>query len=112
MFSEYHASGSVTGAFMIRKGAFKYVDYPGMPPQLFDLADDPWEARDLAREPGYAGLVADCEAALRRIVDPDAADRAGAQRPGGAHRGAWRARGDHRARQLRLLARARHEARL
>ena len=47
VFSEYHASGSVTGAFMIRKGAFKYVAYPGMPPQLFDLADDPWEARDL-----------------------------------------------------------------
>jgi choline-sulfatase len=74
-FSEYHASGSVTGAFMIRKGDFKYVYYAGMPPQLFDLAADPWEARDLAAEPGYAGLLRDCEQELRKIVDPDATDR-------------------------------------
>ncbi|HVH78752.1 MAG TPA: hypothetical protein VM782_05135, partial [Stellaceae bacterium] len=31
-------------------------------------------ARDLAQEPGYAGLVADCERELRRVVDPEAAD--------------------------------------
>lgn len=59
---------------MIRKGPFKYVYYAGMPPQLFDLDTDPQETRNLAREPGYQGLVADCEAALRRVVDPDAAD--------------------------------------
>ena len=45
-----------------------------MPPQLFDLGADPQETRDLAREPGYQGLLADCEAALRLIVDPEAAD--------------------------------------
>ena len=45
-----------------------------MPPQLFDLDTDPQETRDLAREPGYHGLVADCEAALRRVVDPEPAD--------------------------------------
>jgi choline-sulfatase len=74
ILSEYHAAGAATGAFMIRKGPFKYVYYAGMPPQLFDLDTDPQETRDLAREPGYQGLVADCEAALRRVVDPDAAD--------------------------------------
>ena len=74
ILSEYHATGAATGAFMIRKGAFKYVYYAGMPPQLFDLETDPQETRDLARQPGYAGLVADCETALRRVVDPDAAD--------------------------------------
>jgi choline-sulfatase len=74
ILSEYHAAGAATGAFMIRKGPFKYVYYAGMPPQLFDLDADPQETRDLAREPGYQGLVADCEAALRRVVDPDAAD--------------------------------------
>jgi choline-sulfatase len=71
---EYHAAGAATGAFMIRKGAFKYVYYAGMPAQLFDLNADPQEARDLAREPGYRGLLADCERQLRQIVDPDAAD--------------------------------------
>src|SRR5580704_9027745 len=71
---EYHAAGAATGAFMIRKGPFKYVYYAGMPPQLFDLDSDPQENRDLAREPGYQGLVEDCEHELRRVVDPDAAD--------------------------------------
>jgi choline-sulfatase len=74
ILSEYHAAGAATGAFMIRKGPFKYVYYAGMPPQLFDLDSDPQEARDLAREPGYRGLVEDCERQLRRVVDPDAAD--------------------------------------
>ena len=59
---------------MIRKGPFKYVYYVGMPAQLFDLAADPQETRDLAREPGHAGLLADCERSLRAIVDPEAAD--------------------------------------
>ena len=74
VLSEYHAAGAATGAFLIRKGPFKYVHYAGMPPQLFDLDADPQETRDLAREAGYAGLVADCERELRRVVDPEAAD--------------------------------------
>jgi len=71
---EYHATGAATGAFMTRKGRFKYVHYVGMPPQLFDLDADPQEIRDLVQEPGYSGLVADCQRALRRVVDPEAAD--------------------------------------
>jgi choline-sulfatase len=74
MMSEYHAAGAATGAFMIRKGPFKYVYYAGMPPQLFDLDADPQETRDLGTDPGYRGLVAQCEFELRRVVDPDAAD--------------------------------------
>jgi choline-sulfatase len=75
VMSEYHASGSATGAFMIRKGQFKYVYYVGMPPQLFDLDADPQERRDLARDQGYSGVLQDCETALRQVVDPEAADR-------------------------------------
>lgn len=75
VFSEYHASGSITGAFMIRKGRFKYVHYAGMPPQLFDLDADPQELHDLGTEPGFAGLVAACEQDLRSICDPEAVDR-------------------------------------
>ena len=74
MLSEYHAAGAATGAFMIRRGKFKYVYYVGMPAQLFDLEADPYERRDLARDAGYRGLAADCEAALREVVDPEAAD--------------------------------------
>jgi choline-sulfatase len=75
VLSEYHAAGAATGAFMIRKGGFKYVHYVGMPPQLFDLDADPQEAHDLGRNAGYSGLVAACEEELRRVVDPEAADR-------------------------------------
>jgi choline-sulfatase len=74
VMSEYHAAGAATGAFMIRKGKFKYVYYVGMPPQLFDLEADPYETRDLGQDLGYLGLIGDCEAALRNIVDPEAAD--------------------------------------
>jgi choline-sulfatase len=74
VMSEYHAAGSATAAFMIRKGKFKYVHYVGMPPQLFDLEADPCETRDLGQDAGYRGLVADCEAALRKVVNPEAAD--------------------------------------
>jgi choline-sulfatase len=74
VLSQYHAAGAATGAFMIRKGPFKYVYYAGMPPQLFDLDSDPQETRDLAREAGYRELVVDCEKELRRVVDPEAAD--------------------------------------
>ena len=71
---EYHATGAATGAFMIRKGRFKFVYYAGMPAQLFDLDADPQETRDLALEAGYGGLVADCERELRAVVDPETAD--------------------------------------
>ncbi|HEU0063157.1 MAG TPA: sulfatase-like hydrolase/transferase [Hyphomicrobiaceae bacterium] len=74
VMSEYHAAGAVTGAFMIRKGKFKFIYYVGLPPQLFDLEADPQETRDLAPLAGYAGLVADCEALLRQIVDPERVD--------------------------------------
>jgi choline-sulfatase len=74
VMSEYHAAGAATGAFMIRKGKFKYVHYVGMPAQLFDLEADPYERRNLAQGAGYQGLAADCEAALREVVDPEATD--------------------------------------
>jgi len=74
ILAEYHATGAATGAFMIRKGRFKFAYYVGMKPQLFDLDADPQEVRDLAQEPGYRGLAADSETALRGVVDPEAAD--------------------------------------
>ncbi len=77
VLSQYHAAGSITGAFMLRHGTFKYVYYAGMPAQLFDLAADPGETRDLGQDDGYRGVLADCAAALRRVLDPDAADALG-----------------------------------
>ena len=59
VFSEYHAAGSITGAFMVRHGSFKYVYYVGMPPQLFDLEADPLRNAGSGPGPGLAGVVAD-----------------------------------------------------
>jgi choline-sulfatase len=74
ILSEYHGMGSTTGAFAIRHGAFKYVHYVKYPAQLFDLAHDPEEAEDLAGNPAFAGIAAECEARLRRLLDPEAVD--------------------------------------
>jgi choline-sulfatase len=75
ILSEYHAAGAITASYMIRHGRYKYIHYVGMPPMLFDLRADPNERRDLGRDPASAGVVADCERALRTVVDPEAVDQ-------------------------------------
>ncbi len=72
IFSEYHAAGAATGAFMIRKGRYKYIHYNDYPPQLFDLADDPGELNDLGDSPAHAATRQALDAELRKVCDPDA----------------------------------------
>jgi choline-sulfatase len=74
-FSEYHAVGSPSGAFMVTKDRYKYHYYVGYPPELFDLERDPEETRNLAQHPELRQVVAAFEAELRRILDPEAVDR-------------------------------------
>jgi choline-sulfatase len=74
-FSEYHAVGSPSGAFMLRKGRWKYHEYIGYPCELFDLAADPDERINRAGDPCCSDIVAELRGELRRIVDPAAADR-------------------------------------
>lgn len=73
-FSEYHAAGAASGAFMIRRGRFKLVHFVGMAPQLFDLKADPEEMNDLAGKAEYAATVAELNAELRKICDPEEVD--------------------------------------
>ena len=75
VFSEYHASASPSGGFMLRKGRYKYHYYVGYPPELFDLEADPGETNNLAGDPAHAPVCAEYDALLRQIVDPEAADR-------------------------------------
>ena len=49
---------------------YKYVHYEGYRPQLFDLAADPMETRDLALEVGHEAVIAEGERRLREICDP------------------------------------------
>lgn len=70
-FSEYHAAAAVTGAYVVRRGRWKYVHYVGMTPQLFDLQTDPYESSDLGESDSHAAVRSELERALRNIVDPE-----------------------------------------
>ena len=74
VFSEYHAAGSNTAGFMVRKGRWKFHYYVRHRPELFDLDDDPEELHDLAGDPAHSRVVQAMEAELRRICDPEAVD--------------------------------------
>lgn len=74
ILSQYHAAGAVTGAYMLRRGRWKLIHYVGFAPELFDLATDPEETRNLAADPAHARVLTDLDAALRQILDPEATD--------------------------------------
>lgn len=75
VLSEYHAVGSPSGSFMIRRGRYKYIHYVGYAPMLFDLENDPHERDDLSSKPALRETLAACEAQLRAAVDIDAVER-------------------------------------
>lgn len=74
-FSEYHAIGSPSAAFMLTRGRYKYHHYVGYAPELFDLEIDPEETRNIATDPLHANLVAEFDALLRTRLDPAVVDR-------------------------------------
>lgn len=74
VFSEYHAAGAVSGAFMLRKGRWKYNYYEGFAPELFDLENDPEECIDLAADPASEPVLAAMHAEMLKICDPVAVD--------------------------------------
>ncbi len=72
VFSEYHAAGAVSGAFMIRKSSWKYIHYVGFDEELFHLGKDPEETFNLAGEAGFEGKLEEMRAELSAICDPEA----------------------------------------
>ena len=74
-FSEYHATKSPSGSFMIRKGRYKYIYYVGYAPELFDLQSDPEEEHDLSNDPLYADVLRDYDELLHRMINPNEIDR-------------------------------------
>jgi choline-sulfatase len=75
VFSEYHAQGMIDGGFMLKYAQYKYIEYVGHAPQLFDVAADPHETVDLAGSPAYANLLTELRSRLAAIVDTEAVDR-------------------------------------
>lgn len=75
ILSEYHAAGSNTAGFMLRKGPWKYHHYVRFQSELFNLDTDPDEQHDLADNPACSAILADMRAALYAICDPEEIDR-------------------------------------
>ena len=74
VFSEYHAMGSPTGGFMLRKGRWKFIYYVAMRSQLYDLEKDPEELIDLGDNPDFYKVRSEMEELLRSICDPEDID--------------------------------------
>ena len=108
VLSEYHASASICGTFMIRRGRYKYIHYVGHAPMLFDLESDPYERVDLAADPTSPERAG----RLRGGATPAARSRSGRSarsRRSGARCRARRRQGLHpETRRHNLLAAAGH----
>lgn len=74
-FSEYHAVGSPSAAYMLRQGRWAYHHYVGFAPELFDTAADPGQHHDLAADPAHAHTLRHMAALLHHRLDPAALDR-------------------------------------
>ena len=72
VLSEYHAAASPVGAFMLRKGKYKYVYFAeGYNPQLFNLEEDPYEENDLARDNNFKKILESFHGDLLNICNPE-----------------------------------------
>jgi len=77
VLSEYHASSSRAGEYMIRHGKWKYVYFVRYPdqPELFDLESDPEELRDLGTDKTHLAMRKECHSKLLAMLDPEEVDR-------------------------------------
>ena len=74
VLAEYHANGSINASFMLRHGRYKYIEYVGERPQLFNLDSDPEEMVNLATDPDHKRALEECARRLREICNPSAVD--------------------------------------
>lgn len=74
-FSEYHAVGSPSAAYMIRQGQWAYHHYVGYEPELFDLRADRDQVNNLGSDPQHQEVCAKMRAMLEKILDPELTDR-------------------------------------
>jgi len=74
-FSEYHAVGSPSAAYMVRQGSWSYHHYVGFEPELFDVEADPGQTRNLAGHAEWANVQTRLTSALQNMLDPDETDR-------------------------------------
>ena len=70
VFSEYHGAGSISGAFMLRDGEYKYIHYVDCEPELYNLERDPEELNNLAGKTDYQKILTYYAEKLYSILDP------------------------------------------
>lgn len=80
VFMEYHAGPAPTGMYAVRDGDWKYVEYVGDRPALYNLREDPDEMRDLVLhapdDPATRSEVERMRELLRRFCDPETVNAA------------------------------------
>ena len=85
--------------YMVRTSRWKYVEWPGFRPQLFDLETDPGEYQDLGEDRGRAGVRREMKERLfdwmaarkirARLSDAEVEARTDTHRDRGIHIGIW-----------------------
>lgn len=73
VFSEYHGHGVRSGAFMIRKGDWKYIMNMEAGDQLFNLEDDPEELENLILS--FPEKAKEMKRDLRSVCNPESENR-------------------------------------
>jgi choline-sulfatase len=74
-FSEYHAVGSPSAAYMLRQDRWAYHHYVGYPAELFDVIEDPGQTTNLAASVTHQEVCRYFEKTLRQQLDPEAVDQ-------------------------------------
>ena len=72
VFAEYVVD---TACRMVRSGPWKYNYYHGMPPELFNLEEDPGEKQNLAGKPEYTAIEERLNELALRDWDPESIQR-------------------------------------
>lgn len=74
-FSEYHAVGSPSAAYLVRQDRWAYHHYVGYEPELFDMASDPGQTTNLAAHDGYRSIREHMALLLHQMLDPEGTDQ-------------------------------------
>jgi len=74
-FSEYHAVGSPSAAYLVRQGQWAYHHYVGYEPELFDMATDPGQTVNLAAIDSHRPIREHMASLLNQMLDPEVTDQ-------------------------------------
>ena len=96
VIGEYLGEGAIAPIVMIRRGDLKYVHSPVDPDQLYDLAADPHERVNLAKDPDWSVRVKELRARVERRLGHGRPLRRRGRRPGAAQAGQRGAAHRHR----------------